>query len=494
MMFNSSGGRMKPLVGKAFGTAVVAACAVVLTATPARADGQHDEVAVATTGVDSGDCAPSAPCRTVGYALHQVTQGGIVRVGPGRYRENIAIGEGKQVSIVGAGTFATVLDGQRAGSVITQEFGTLSLSDLTVSNGHANGTGSFDRIGGGIASLGDLSLNRVWVSHNAAADFGGGILAGRTLTMTDSVVLHNTAGRDGGGIHALGASLTLRRSTVSENRTSGLDSAGGGIYGVYASITVEDSTISANSTRSGYGSALFTADGTIRLRHVTVAGNHGASSAVSGVHLLRPEVRGSLFTGNGGADCQLGKRPDSPILVDEYNASDDGTCGTVIPAGQAGLQPLADNEIPTRSHALGELSVLRGAIPLTHALCDGTDQRGLSRRGSGAAYCDIGAHQSVPTLPRNVTAPSIPTFLAWGLTITADPGGWYAPGDVRYTYEWQRCTPAGQCTAIPNSDSPHYTSDIPDTGHHIRVTIAATNGYGTSTAAHSNLTDEVGYG
>ncbi|GFJ93577.1 choice-of-anchor Q domain-containing protein [Phytohabitans rumicis] len=267
-----------------------------------------------------------------------------------------------------------------------------------------------------------------------------------------------------------------------------------GIYNDAGPTTIEDSTISGNSTQGGDASALLQDHGRIELRHVTVAGNHGGSAAVSGTHIWRPDVRGSLFTGNAGADCDLRERPDSPDHVDEYNTSDDGTCGTATPAGQTDLQPLSDNETLTRSHALGEHSILRGAIPITHTLCDGTDQRGLSRHSTGAAYCDIGAHQSIPTLPRNVAAPVIPTFLAWGLTITADPGGWYAAGDVHYTYAWQRCTPAGPCTTIPNSDSPHYTGDVPDSEHHIRVMITATNGHGTSAPAYSNLTDEVAYG
>jgi hypothetical protein len=61
------------------------------------------EVVVAATGTDAGTCPATSPCRTIGYALTQVGAGGTVRVGPGRYRENLSLRDGQQVGIVGAG-------------------------------------------------------------------------------------------------------------------------------------------------------------------------------------------------------------------------------------------------------------------------------------------------------------------------------------------------------------------------------------------------------
>jgi hypothetical protein len=418
-----------------------------------------------------------------------VGAGGTVQVGPGRYHENLSLRDGQQVGIVGAGPRATVLDGRQAGSVIRQRGGDLALTALRVTNGVASGPEPADRSGGGISTGGSLTLTRVWVSLNAAADRGGGIRVLGPLTVTQSVVSRNAAGR-GGGIDVAGVSATIRRSTISENRAT---QNGGGILGTHAWLTVENSTVSGNTAAHGSAADLF--EGDVSLRHVTVAANHGSAAALTGSHLGVSQVRGSLFSGNAGADCDLRPSPDRPAVFDEANVSNDGTCGWSLPDDQMDLLPLADNSALTRSHALGENSALRGWIPLAHPLCDGTDQSGALRRGTGAAFCDVGAEQSAPGVPHNVVPPVIGEISDLGHTLTADPGGWYAAGELRYAYQWERCAlTTADCTPIPGADTAQHTGVAADYGHRIRVKVTATNSHGTSAPAYSDITAETGAG
>ena len=66
---------------------------------------------VATTGVDAGDCAaPSAPCRTITYALTQAVAGDTILVAAGEYVESIRINL-RGITIEGAGASATTVIG-----------------------------------------------------------------------------------------------------------------------------------------------------------------------------------------------------------------------------------------------------------------------------------------------------------------------------------------------------------------------------------------------
>jgi hypothetical protein len=203
--------------------------------------------------------------------------------------------------------------------------------------------------GGGIDNFGSMTLERVLVSNNEAGSAvtsdveGGGILNERfaTLALYDVVVSGNTAyvvppnGRfaAGGGIFTRhGSSVTIDHSAVVRNtvdyRTSvpadsdcGGIADGGGIKiggGLSTNVTITDSTISQNSVRAASSDGDLIAfgggiedDGTLTLTNSAIADNRvtgmGPASVFldsGGIEVFDPGVAtisGSRITGNAVA-------------------------------------------------------------------------------------------------------------------------------------------------------------------------------------------------
>ena len=127
-----------------------------------------------------------------------------------------------------------ILDGI---SIVNQ--GTLTINDLTVSNGSAT-------YGGGIGNGGALALNNSTINGNTGT-YGGGIFNTGTLSINNSTINGNTADY-GGGIGTSGTStLTINNSSISDNTAS---NQGGGIAN-FGTLTMGGSCISGNTTGAG---------------------------------------------------------------------------------------------------------------------------------------------------------------------------------------------------------------------------------------------------
>ena len=87
--------------------------------------------------------------------------------------------------------------------------------------------------------------------------------------------------------------------------------------------------------------------------------------------------------------------------------------------------------------------------------------------------------------PTNTAPPTInDTTPEEGQTLTASPGTWTGDQPMVFTYQWERCNPAGQnCVAIPNATNQNYTVQPGDVGNTLRVTVTATNASGTRSAS-----------
>src|SRR5215813_4012497 len=101
-----------------------------------------------------------------------------------------------------------------------------------------------------IASGLTVSISGLTISNGHAAGSGGGIFnsIGATLTITNSTLSGNSAGSmgAGGGIFNGGGTLTVTNSTLSVNSAP----AGGGIFNA-GGLTLTNSTLSANSATGG---------------------------------------------------------------------------------------------------------------------------------------------------------------------------------------------------------------------------------------------------
>jgi hypothetical protein len=78
-----------------------------------------------------------------------------------------------------------------------------------------------------------------------------------------------------------------------------------------------------------------------------------------------------------------------------------------------------------------------------------------------------------------------------GDTLTASTGTWSGEGTISYSYQWQRCSQAGECTAIEHATASSYTLTEADVSSTIRVVVSATDAGGSSQGV-SRATASVG--
>ncbi|BCW93141.1 MAG: hypothetical protein KatS3mg007_1035 [Thermoanaerobaculum sp.] len=266
----------------------------------------------------------------------------------------------------------------------------LTLQDLTVQNGCADGPIAPDhQSGGGIWNSGTLTLTNSTISGNSARQSGGGILNGGTATLTNSTISGNSAFLSGGGIRN-GGTATITNSTISGNSAS----SGSGIYNyLFATLNASFVTVANNTGGSGIRNlALAPSVGTINIKNSIVAANPAGNCA---------NDSGATFNSQGG------------------NFASDNSCPGFTQSASLNLGPLANNGGPTQTHALGPGSAaIDAAADCAFVNPPGgtatTDQRGVSRpQGS---QCDAGAFEAGADMQAN--APSVPPSLG--------PGGSYS--------------------------------------------------------------------
>lgn len=322
----------------------------------------------------------------------------------------------------------------------------LSMADVTITGNEAVATGGEQAVarGGGIASVGYLSLRQTEVSGNVARASAGS---------TRSVA-------EGGGISAeipLGAKLsTISGNTARAEATGGEAVArGGGVYAPGWGTTIDQSTISGNTASASGGETLNVARGGgvlgglgIQFFSATVAGNSVASPGLAtGANLDLPETP-SLFSTIvadpvGAASCSF------PIGSGGFNLDEDSSCGVRRSTDLTGvdplLAPLAENGGPTPTRALlpGSPALDRGN---GFGFSGGGDQRGLPRlvdlptvpnapEGNGA---DIGAYELQALPPGKPPPPPAPPA---SVVVSLVPGDRQAPdtrvlsGPARVTFK-----------------------------------------------------------
>lgn len=276
-------------------------------------------------------------------------------------------------------------------------YGTLILSDITLSRNSSRTDGGGIAISGGTAIL----TNAVF-SGNSATYYGGGIHNFQgTLVMTNAALSGNTAVNGGGGISVYGGTLNMANATLSGNSAvngGGIDNSG--------TTSLANVTLSGNTaTQFGGGINNYWQ---ATLTNVTLSGNtavqgggiyHSSNATNAAITLTNSIVANSPIGGNCYRDPLT--LSGSTIKSLGYNVSSDASC---IPYfnqaielhdlnnSQPNLSPLANNGGPTLTHVPFPPSPAIDAIPLGTNGCGltlTTDQRGLSRPINGK--CDIGS-------------------------------------------------------------------------------------------------------
>ena len=85
--------------------------------------------------------------------------------------------------------------------------------------------------------------------------------------------------------------------------------------------------------------------------------------------------------------------------------------------------------------------------------------------------------------PSNTGLPVVTGFTQDGQTLSASQGSWDGTAPLSLSYQWQRCDPLGTCTDIMGATSQSYRLVSADVGATVRVTVTASNGAGSISAA-----------
>lgn len=256
---------------------------------------------------------------------------------------------------------------------------TLTLNDLTIRNGYADGTGSssYEDRGGAILNRGILSIDSVIITENYAG-YVGGIYSTNSAQIKNSTISHNNADMLTNGLLNAGNSvMEIYQSTISEN---GLITYGDAIWN-NGTLRVYNSTISDNAGVGIENDKDSVGPGVVTLAYVTFSGNSTALNSVTETI----SIQNTLFGPHQNAACS----GNTSVFGLGTNMDTDGSCNiTTVSPNNLKLGPLANNGGPTQTHELGQGSI---AIDAAIGECPINDQRGVHRPQANA--CDVGAFE-----------------------------------------------------------------------------------------------------
>jgi hypothetical protein len=342
-------------------------------------------------GNNNHDCkSPQTACKTIGHAISLASSGDSILVAAATYKEHLTIGF--SLTIMGAGASTTMLDGSHRRGLILVHIphanAQVTLSKLTIQNG---GSGGRFPDGGGIYSLGTLTIDHSTIRGNGAG-IGGGIFndAG-TVTIDDSTISGNVGKNTGAIANYGGGTVTINNSTISRNsgtaRNGGIGNQPGG------TVTINSSTITGNSR-----DAVINA-GTMTINNSTLSGNSakfgvGGNLIATGVTILQNTI---LANSPSDGNCY------GNITSNGYNLSSDNSCNFTGTGDLNNTDPmfgkLGNHGGPTQTIPLLSRSpAIDAGNP--SGCTDGqghllkTDQRGKPRPDKeDSGGCDMGAYE-----------------------------------------------------------------------------------------------------
>jgi CSLREA domain-containing protein len=438
---------------------------------------------------------------------------------------DLNIASGRDLTVNGAGMATTTIDANGIDRAFRSVGGRLTLNDLTVRNGRAEGTASVSGFGGCFyMSSAQLTLTRMVVTGcstgatggnngGGIAIFGSTSMGVSTLTVADSTIAQNSTPGPGGGLYlSSGTTATVTRSTVSGNSAT----YGGGVFvfgdagfapstvtitestivqnvsttlgggGVYilssgsgnSALTVANTTITGNIATTGAGGGILMGlFGGVALTNVTIAAN---SSATGGAVARNAQsgpmtVQNTIIANNTGAapaNCAsaaltgLGSNLEFPGTSCGFNLVSDRRADPL-------LGPLASNGGPTQTMALLPFSPAIDAGDFATCFAapvSDRDQRGVSRSVGAGGSCDIGAFESsgsvtTPLPPTNLIASSVVgtvVTLRWiGPSAGPAPTGYILEGGI---------APGQVLGSIPTGGvAPTFTFNAPSGSFYLRV-------------------------
>lgn len=324
------------------------------------------------------------------------------------------IAAGETVHISGLTVSTGFASASHGGAIVNE--GNLTLTAVRVTGNVVTGAN-----GGGIhnAPTGTLYLIGCTFEWNSASSGGAIFNDFGTLNVTDSTLSNNSAdgvSGEGGAVLNDNGTLTVASSTISDNHAvsaGGLKSSGGSSV-----VTIINSTFSGNDVTNS-GGAIVNFSGNWTIMHSTITGNlansdHNLSGTgggikfLSGSHLLKNTIVTGNLTGHFSGTGEIADDVSGPVVASSsYNIIGVGTGLTGISNGVNG------NQIGTSGAAIDpKLGLLQdnGGSTFTHELLSGSpaldagifvpsvamDQRGVTRPQGSAP--DVGSFELfVPT-------------------------------------------------------------------------------------------------
>ncbi len=203
--------------------------------------------------------------------------------------------EGNGALIInGTGAAALTISANNASRVLfitpvaTPTLVDLTLNDLTITGGNANGGGGIRLLtnAAGSTHQATLTLNRLAITNNItnSGGNGGGLSApnkGCTVNINDSVIANNT-GNNGGGVHVHEGGLNIINTTLQGNAAQ----SGAAIYvsGTGSAMAVSNSSFIGNMSAGASGgsaSAIRIVLGGHSIRNSTFANNAGDGPTIT---------------------------------------------------------------------------------------------------------------------------------------------------------------------------------------------------------------------
>jgi uncharacterized repeat protein (TIGR01451 family) len=240
--------------------------------------------------------------------------------------------------------------------------GSLTLHDVTVSNGVGSGGGGGILLEGSAASL---VVDSSRIVGNSATDFGGGISSGLSgaadngaITITNSLIAGNSVGPGtfpgfGGGVSA-GAALTITNSTIGPGSVAGVSyggnfagRSGGGIF-AQGTATIRSSDVVQNVSDNGGG---IRSTSSLTLENTTATSNV-ANVLGGGIYATGTTIiTGGTIAGNtaldGGGIFNSGRATLTNVTVSQNVAPSGGGIdnrGAVALSGSRVVQNVAASQ------------------------------------------------------------------------------------------------------------------------------------------------------